>query len=78
MHGGHTKAFVNEAIDIFCLMWSDTEKFQIRLYNIYDLLPKKIIDHWQENFTEAFEIFITLLDGILDVAIEAGVILLLN
>ena len=59
LHGGHTKAFVNEAIDIFCLMWSDTEKFQIRLYNIYDLLPKKITDHWQENFPEAFEIFIT-------------------
>jgi len=59
LHGGHTKAFVNEAIDIFCWMWSDTEKFQIRLYNIYDLLPKKIIQHWKDNFPEAFQIFIT-------------------
>ena len=62
LHGGHTKAFVNEAIDIFILMWSDTEKFQIKLYKIYELLPKEIIEHWKDNFQEEFEIFVKQYD----------------
>lgn len=62
LHGGNTKAFVNEAIDIFILMWSDTQKFQIKLFDIYDLLPHKIIQHWKTVDPEAFEVFIAQYD----------------
>ena len=65
LHGGHTKAFVNEAIHIFVLLWKidpenvkeDLRKLMNRSYEIYELLPKNIINSWKENYPITYEQF---------------------
>ena len=59
LHGGTTNAFVNEAIDVFILLWSEPIEFQIKVFKIYELLKKEVIEYWKENYPEEFEFFIT-------------------
>jgi len=58
LHGGTTNAFVNEAIDTFILLWSEPIDFQIKVFKIYELLKKEVIEFWKENYPEEFEFFI--------------------
>jgi len=56
--GGRTiKAFLNESIDMFILLWTDYPKVLEKFYKIYLSLPPHIINHWKKNYPEEFQKF---------------------
>ena len=56
--GGRTiKAFLNESIDMFILLWTDYPKVLDKFYKIYSYLPSHVINHWKKNFPEEFQNF---------------------
>ena len=56
--GGRTiKAFLNESIDMFILLWTDYSKVMNKFNKIYSNLPEYVIRHWEKNYPEEFKKF---------------------
>ena len=57
--GGRTiKAFLNESIDMFILLWTDYDKVFKKFCKIYSYLPSDVINHWRDNYPEEYEKFL--------------------
>ena len=58
--GGRTiKAFLNESIDMFVLLWTNYPEVLEKFKRIYTYLPKNVIDYWKKNFPQEWNTFIS-------------------
>ena len=58
--GGRTiKAFLNESIDMFVLLWTNYPEAFEKFKKIYNYLPENVIDYWKKNFSEEWNTFIS-------------------
>ena len=66
LQGRSTRAFLYQAIDVFILLWdmspnnikNDFMQLNYKFCEIYEILPVNVINHWKENYPEAYNKFI--------------------